>query len=309
MSVLTPEAHHLSSSEHVISNSERHANADVSDLKAGGELPIWKPQRDTCINIPELCFMHGGPAGMHLPEHEHNEVQLEVHFLSQGAGVHRVLPESPAFLKLIPSRKPHVGRWRDGDEVIVVLLGHEYIARAKDEVSRRSSPTIVGTDCAVDPVILALGTTLRREFRAGGIRDKAYLEALGIVLSGHLVRQWSACQSERKEAGRLAPALLRRTIEALEERRNISVALLAEEIGLGPHQFTRLFRRTTGYSPYQFLVQRRLARASALLESTQLPLAQIALEAGFANQSHFTSAFRKHFRSTPLRFRQERRRR
>lgn len=277
-------------------------------MNTAGDSPVWKPQRNTRIALPELFFMHGGPAGMHLPEHEHSEVQLSLHFLSQGAGACRTVAELPAFLKVIPSRKPHVGRWRDGDEVVVVLLGHDYIERAADEILRHSSSTIVGAECAVDPVLQAMGTTLRREFLADGVADQLYLESVAVVLSGHLVRHWSSRPGERQSGGRLTPAQLRRTIEAIEEGRGQSIASLANGIGLGSHQFTRLFRQTTGHSPYQFLVQRRLARARSLLESTQLPLAQIAFEVGFASQSHFTSVFRKQFRSTPLRFRQERRR-
>lgn len=276
-------------------------------MKTSDTLPIWKPRRDTRMDLPELCFMHGGPTGMHLPEHEHSEVQLELHFLAELAGKHRAA-RSPAFLKLIPSGKPHVGRWRDGDEVVVVLLGHEYIARATDAVARHASSTIVEVDCAVDPVLQALGTTLRREFLSGGLADKVYLEAIGIVLSGHLARQWSSRPGERKENGRLTPAQLRRTIETIEEGRTQTIASLAGEAGLGSHQFTRLFRQTTGQSPYQYIVKRRLDKARDLLEASRLPLAQIALEVGFASQSHFASAFRKHFRSTPSRFRRERQR-
>jgi AraC family transcriptional regulator len=273
------------------------------------ELPVWTPERHTRIDLPDLCFMHGGPTGMQLPEHEHTEVQLDLHFLSEGEHRQVVTAESPAFLKLIPSGKPHVGRWADGNEVVVVLLGHEYVAKARDELLLSSPSTIMEVDCAVDPVIQALGTTLRREFLIGGVADKAFLEAVGTVLSGHLVRQWSSRVAELRQGGRLTPAQLRRVIEAIEDGRIQSIASLAAEAGLGPHQFTRLFRQTTGQTPYQFLLRRRLAKACAWLESSELSLVQIALYLGFASQSHFTSAFQKHYKATPSRYRQDRQRR
>lgn len=276
-------------------------------MDAGRDLPIWKPDRHTRVDLPDLCFMHGGPDGMQLPEHEHSEVQLELHFLSQGEDRQLVPAEVPAFLKLIPSGKPHVGRWADGNEVIVVLLGHEYLAKAQNELLLSSTSAIMDVDCAIDPVLQTLGTTIRREFLAGGIADRALLEALGTNLSGHLVRQWTFRSGERRQRGRLTPAQLRRVIEAMEDGRMQSIASFAAEVGLGSHQFTRLFQQTTGNTPYQFLILRRLTKACALLESSDLSLVQIALHLGFASQSHFTSAFQKHYKSTPSRYRRERR--
>ncbi len=275
-------------------------------MDTGRELPVWKPERHTRIDLPDLCFMHGGPTGMQVPEHEHTENQLALHFLSQGENRQLGPAELPAFLKLIPSGKPHVGGWAGGNEVIVVLLGQQYLAKAKDELLLSSPSAIMDVDYAIDPVLQALGTTLRREFLIGGVADKAFLEALGTVLSGHLVRQWISHSGERKQRGRLTPAQLRRVIEAIEDRRIQSITSLAAEVGLGPHQFTRLFQQTTGNTPYQFLLHRRLTKACALLESSELSLVQIALHLGFASQSHFTSAFQKHFRSTPSGYRQDR---
>jgi len=250
--------------------------------------------------------MHGGPTGMQLPEHEHTELQLELHFLSHRKDSRLVPSESPSFLNLIPSGKPHIGRWEDGNEVVVVLLGQEFVAKAKDELLRNSSSAMMDASCAIDPVLQALGMTLRREFLFGGVTDKTFLEALGTVLSGQLVRRWSYNSSERRHGGRLSPAQLRKAIEAIEDGPVQSIASLAAEVGLGSHQFTRLFQQTTGKTPYQFLLHRRLTKACALLESTELTLVQIALQLGFASQSHFTSVFKKHFKSTPLKYRQDR---
>lgn len=272
----------------------------------GKELPIWRPERHTRIDLPDLCFMHSGPTGMQLPEHEHTELQLELHFLSHSKDSRLVPAELPSFLKLIPSGKPHVGRWEDGNEVVVVLLGQEYVAKVKDELLRSSPSVMMDVGCAIDPVLQALGMTLRREFLLGGVADRTFLEALGTVLSGQLVRQWAYRSSERRHGGRLSPAQLRTAIAAIEDGPIQSIASLAAEVGLGPHQFTRLFQQTTGKTPYQFLLHRRLTKACALLESSQLPLVQIAFQLGFASQSHFTSVFKKHFKSTPLRYRQDR---
>jgi AraC family transcriptional regulator len=83
----------------------------------------------------------------------------------------------------------------------------------------------------------------------------------------------------------------------------IRISALADQLGMGTHQFTRLFRQTMGHSPYRFVMMRRIERARAVLEKTALPLAEIALELGFASQSHFTSAFHREMRTTPATYR------
>lgn len=66
------------------------------------------------------------------------------------------------------------------------------------------------------------------------------------------------------------------------------------------------FRQTTGESPHQFVLRQRIQRAQCLLKERDMPLAHVALESGFANQSHLTQAFKRHLGLTPRAYRQDR---
>ena len=73
---------------------------------------------------------------------------------------------------------------------------------------------------------------------------------------------------------------------------DLSVAELAGSCGLSGSWFTRVFKQTTGVTPHRWLTQRRVDRAKDLLvRRPSMSLAQIALESGFADQSHFTHVF------------------
>ena len=71
-----------------------------------------------------------------------------------------------------------------------------------------------------------------------------------------------------------------------------SLEQLAAAVNLSPFHFARVFRRTTGLPPHAWLKQRRLEQARALLKSGCMPLA-VAMQLGFADQSHLTRQFKQ----------------
>lgn len=81
-------------------------------------------------------------------------------------------------------------------------------------------------------------------------------------------------------------ALLRASIET-----RISVEDLSAAVGLSPAYFSRAFKAATGLAPIQYLTRLRCAHAQQLLGDCTMPLSDIALAAGFCDQSHFTRAF------------------
>jgi AraC-like DNA-binding protein len=93
--------------------------------------------------------------------------------------------------------------------------------------------------------------------------------------------------------GGLAPAALRRVREYVEQQftEKIRSGTLATIAKLSPGHFNRAFKQSMGFSPHQYIVQRRVAAATQLLEKTERSLVDIALETGFASQSHFCRTY------------------
>ena len=86
-------------------------------------------------------------------------------------------------------------------------------------------------------------------------------------------------------------------------RETLTVRAIAEEIGLHPVHVARTFRETRGLTIADRIRTLRIAEAERLLRHSSMPLAEVALCAGFADQSHFTKSFRRHPGVTPLRYR------
>jgi len=77
------------------------------------------------------------------------------------------------------------------------------------------------------------------------------------------------------------------------------IAELAMAVRLSPSHFARAFKRSLGCSPHHYMLKRRVERAKECMRTTTDPLAQIALNCGFADQAHFTRCFKRCEGETP----------
>ena len=107
-----------------------------------------------------------------------------------------------------------------------------------------------------------------------------------------------------------------RMLTPLQERRvtsrllddlsaDTSLSELAALCGLSRSYFVRAFKQSTGMPPYRWLLMQRVRRAKALLRGTNMPIADIAVACGFADQSHLTRVFSKAFRISPAAWRRQ----
>jgi AraC family transcriptional regulator len=79
----------------------------------------------------------------------------------------------------------------------------------------------------------------------------------------------------------------------------LGVQAMAQLLGLSEGYFMRAFKSATGQSPHAYLIDRRLARARALMRDSSASLAQIAFACGFNSQAHMTTAFRQRLGVSP----------
>jgi AraC-like DNA-binding protein len=109
--------------------------------------------------------------------------------------------------------------------------------------------------------------------------------------------------------GGLARWQIRRIVNHIDENlemHRLSMEDLASLIHLSPSHFCRVFRRSLGYSPRNFVIRRRIAKAQRLMLGGGTPLSQIAISCGFADQSHFSRAFHKNVGESPAAWRRAR---
>lgn len=86
-------------------------------------------------------------------------------------------------------------------------------------------------------------------------------------------------------------------------QRDISVEEIAEVCGLNRSYFGKVFRDAVGESPHAYLLHYRMIRAAQLLKETRLPIGEIAAQVSYANQLHFSRAFKNVHGISPREYR------
>ena len=158
-------------------------------------------------------------------------------------------------------------------------------------------------DFQVDaPMLHVFAERLRTELANGGQTGTLFADTMLQMLSEEM-RQLFADPRPKPETAdcNVAPA---RDVIHEEFERPISLAELAALCQLSQSQLLRAFRQRYGTTPHKYLLKRRIEKAKrVLLSETEIPLAQIALDLGYADQSHLSRAFVAATGVTPNRFR------
>lgn len=154
-----------------------------------------------------------------------------------------------------------------------------------------------------DPLIHNIGLSLLESARAENAFGRLYSDSLIQTLTLHLLSNYTttAFASHRQSNGGLSGYKLKRVTDYINEHLENDLGLneIAAVAELSPYHFARAFRKSTGKTPQQYLMQQRLERAKELLARADLPIVEVSLRTGFKNQSHFTTLFRKYTNFTP----------
>ena len=178
----------------------------------------------------------------------------------------------------------------------IVMVQEEALQQAV-QGTRISRPELQPHDVLQDLTLRRLIKILLHEKQA----------SIATSLASYLIRHYSvASPTPENSVGGLPPSVLRRCVEFIETHLegNLRLNDLAHEASLSTSHLIRSFRQSTGKTPYQFLLHRRIERArSLILGDHRKPLTEVALASGFADQHHLARVFRRVTGLTPSSYR------
>lgn len=220
------------------------------------------------------------------------------------AGDWQALRTAAGTVGVRPRGVVHASRWHSEIRALIVALRVSLLETAAESLGLRSTALAPATDA--DSAARHLILALRNEVESGGAGGLLFAESIAMALAVHVLRRYAAVATPRADAGgRLSTPQLRAALDFIAAHLgdNPSLAQVAGATALSPYHFARRFKASLGVSPHQFMLRARVERAKTLLADRRHSLVEIGLVTGFANQSHFTTAFRRLVGTTPKRYR------
>ena len=159
-----------------------------------------------------------------------------------------------------------------------------------------------------DAVIRHVGGSLLEGLRRPDETNQLFVDHMMLGLTAHVAQTYGGLRRVTKSTrGGLAPWQMNQACERLESDLGgkLSLEQIAAEFDLSVSHFSRAFRVSTGLPPHQWLLRQRVKTAKQLMTVRDLPLSEIAMSAGFANQSHFTRVFSAAVGVSPAAWRRE----
>jgi AraC family transcriptional regulator len=221
----------------------------------------------------------------------------------EGEAAPRVVDFKARQMALLPSHAAaHFRVWGDADVIVVYLRGGMVRAVA-DRLFGASNrplhfePAMAFSDPLLEQICLTIAEGVTR-------RDMSprYIDQLAESAAAHCLTRYPL---EGGQNMRAPAAPLARISAYVDDHLDgdLSVEALAGAAGLSESALKRAFAQVYGETPKQWVIQRRLGRAREMIAETDLPLAEIALRAGFSSQSHLSWLFKREIGRTPNSFR------
>ncbi|WP_136626558.1 AraC family transcriptional regulator [Bradyrhizobium macuxiense] len=226
----------------------------------------------------------------------HRSGPVEVTLRSGGAVLSRSIPKGSIFF--LPAGHACEIELQGALDTLQIYLRSELFDSARKD---QLTPTLVENDAILQHLATSIELALCEQMANSALFVDPIARALANRISAI-----SACSKpwQVRVAG-LAEHQLKRLRDFVDTNLESEIRLesMASACGLSTKSFIRIFKASTGKSPYQYVIAARIERAKRLIEEEQEGLAEVALRCGFSHQEHLTRVFRRLTGQTPGQYR------
>jgi AraC family transcriptional regulator len=248
-----------------------------------------------------LCDATGGMAEVaHSPSHNltiHVGAPVTATCSCDGPVQRRV--QIPGDMDLVPAGYRAI--WEDSEPTSLLIINISPLLVRSTAESMGINPDTTSLSPRLqlrDPMLQHVAWALKAELETEDPHDRLYAESLGTALTSQLLRRYARRSMPKR-------GLSRRQWHAVIDfingnlALNLSLTELAAVAGLGPTTFKLLFKQSVGMPVHQYVIRRRVEHAANLLSNGTTQLREVALKAGFFDQSHMARCFRRVLGVTP----------
>jgi AraC family transcriptional regulator len=212
---------------------------------------------------------------------------------------------NPGESHLLTYGQVNTPRWLGVFEECSMILDPGFVADVVQDGLPPDRIEFVSQRSVADPILAHCARTFLGELVADMPNGLLYVDTVTIGLVLHLLANYGVAKPKMTAPrAKLNSFQLRAVVEFIQSNLadDIPLLTLAIQAHISPFHFARLFRRTVGLPPHQFVLRLRIHRAIALLRAGRTPLAQVAVACGFHDQPHFIRAFRTVTGATPTQY-------
>jgi len=194
--------------------------------------------------------------------------------------------------------------WTKDVDVSHVYLSGDMMSRVACDILEKSIEEINLHDVlkTTDPILVRLIDNITREAQSPCIGGTMYVEALGLQLAIHLLRNYANVTVRNADlCDRLSKSQRCKLIEYIDTNMQNPIRLkdLAGVVGLGVWTFSRKFSKSFDCPPHTFVTNCRVKKAKELLTFSTMAIKEIAFHCGFSDQAHLTRVIRSKLGVTP----------
>src|ERR1700758_1675436 len=202
----------------------------------------------------------------------------------------------------------HIGEWVGLMNVPHLQLGISDAALMASSNGAYGEVELHPSRKFANPSLSALVAAAHAEMVAGFPSGRLFLDSVEQAMAVTLVKDHAVRHRPVQiYRGGLGSARLRRIKELVHSRMEDDLSLdeMAQAVGLSTAHFARMFRKSTGMTPHQFVLRQRIERAKAMLRAPDARILDVAVACGFKTQQHFAQVFRDVWGVSPTEYRHD----
>ncbi len=206
-------------------------------------------------------------------------------------------------IDIIPAGTPSVWEISEKDAALILGVTPQLLQTVAEQLDFEPRRVEIRNRFQMrDAQLENIAWALKAEMENGYPSGRLYRDSLAVAVAARLLTCHSSVSLKLpKLNGSLAGRRLKQVLSFIEDNlsRNILLGEIAAIAGLSVSHFKVVFRDAMGMPVHQYVIQRRVERAKILLSESNQPISQIALETGFAHQSHLAHHMRRVLGASP----------
>lgn len=264
----------------------------------------------TATRLTDGVALHRGirPSGVGIGWHTHDYHSITVLLSSPGVSQWCCGDEKRRSVRPVrgdvffcPAYVPLSVQSEKAFESVLLCLSPKFLFQVCDRIGENRAlelaPAVMRKDSFIQQVVTSLVEETGQNLGAG---RELFASSLATALGVHLNREYVGPSVSHNPVACLSDDELVKLNRHIDRNLDTPLTLddLASVIGRSRFHFARLFKASTGETPHQYVVQRRVKRARELLMMGRT-IVEVAAEVGFASQSHLHAHIRRAFGCTP----------